>query len=248
MLDVHDVKELLNLKCLRFAERLFATIDVKCDGFISVEDLSDFVYAFENNHIQSRLYMIFHCYDARSRGHLTVPEIKTMFMASKERLVDDQIGRGLVQENFIEGGCKIDHRMVECVTECVLAQIKAQDSLVSYHQLMEVMMYHPHLLCHLMKSKIPSKPPQTVERYWQTINDASVDYSGQLLSLSLFVFVLIIVFSTGLLRNRDDPLVRVLGWSQHLADAASDLFKVTITFLVLTFCACTPFLYRSSIR
>ena len=81
LLDVHDVKDLLQLRCLRFAERLFALIDTRCTGFVSVDDLVDFVYCFETNNLQFRFYMIFHCYDATSRGYLSIPEIKTMFRA-----------------------------------------------------------------------------------------------------------------------------------------------------------------------
>ena len=139
----------------------------------------------------------------------------------------------------------MDHRMVECITESVLAQIKAEGPLVSYHQLMEVMMYQPHCLCYLMRSKLPSKSPSSNRKdLRQHIKDAAVDQSGQLLSLSLFLLIIMVTFSVGMLRHDQDALARILGWSHNIGTAATDLFKVLIAIFILTLCNSTPFLYR----
>lgn len=149
------------------------------------------------------------------------------------------------QENFIEGGYETDHHMVEYLTETVLSLIHSDGSFVNYHSLMEVMMYQPHFLCHLMKSKLPP-PPSTSpsQEARQVIRDFLKDHSGRCFSLSLFIFVISLTMLVGVVRYMNDSIIEILGWSHTLSRSTSDLLKVLFVIFAITLCNFTPFLYR----
>ena len=135
--------------------------------------------------------------------------------------------------------------MVEYLTESVLARTRIEGSLVSYPRLLEVAMYHPQFLCHLVQSKLPSEVPEPlIKRAVRRFTDVLVDHSGRLLSLSMFALIVMVTFFAGAVRYEKSSLTEILGWSHIIGLATADIFKVLVSILTLSICNSTPFLIR----
>eukprot|EP00210_Caulerpa_lentillifera_P003020 g2883.t1 len=236
-LDVFDFKEFLDLRCLRFAERLFALIDINGEGLISVEAAVNFVHSFESQDLRSRVHLIFLCYDPVQSGSLTFAEIKTMIF-----------------ENFVEGNYGFDHKTIEFLTEQLIKGHNVEDADLSefsltYPQLMDLASIHPECFAHLIKSKIPLRPhaknlTDLCKTLIQNMVYAWMENLGRVILFGLLACVALASIASGLVTNQSGTRAEYFGIAHTLSQTASDLFKILFAFLFLTFCNIIPFLLR----